>query len=120
VGSTSFVELFVVEVLYEDLGTISSLPMLANLQATFMMLSLCYAQRLGYFFRTMFSSPNILQHYAKFDIHTIVMLEKLLGAGSFGGSIGHLVRHQTIFCASLGRFNLPFVVRTTTLAFLGC
>jgi hypothetical protein len=36
-GSTSFVELFVVEVLYEDLGTIS------NLRMPFVMLSLCYA-----------------------------------------------------------------------------
>ncbi len=35
VGSTSFVESFVVEVLREDLGTISNFLMLVNLQATF-------------------------------------------------------------------------------------
>ncbi len=39
----------------------------------------------------MFPSPNILQHYVKFDIHTIATLEKLFGARSFGGSIGHLI-----------------------------
>jgi hypothetical protein len=38
----------------------------------------------------MFPSLGILQHYVEFDIHTIVMLEKLLGVGSFGGSTGHL------------------------------
>jgi hypothetical protein len=110
----------VVEVLYEDLGTLSSLPMLVDLQATFTMLSLCYGQRLGYFLHTMFSFPSILQHYAKFDIHTIVTLKKLLGARSFGDSIDHLIHHQTKFCASLGMFNLPFVVWIATPAFLGC
>jgi hypothetical protein len=81
-GSISFVELFVVEVIHEDFKTIFNLPMLANPHATFMMLSLCYAQHSGYLFHTMFSSP-------KFDIYTIVTLDKLLGARSFGGSIGH-------------------------------
>ncbi len=42
----------------------------------------------------MFPSPCILQHYDKFNICTIVTLEKLLGVGSFGGSISHLVHRQ--------------------------
>jgi hypothetical protein len=41
----------------------------------------------------MFPSLGILQHYTKFNTHTITMLEKLLGGGSFGGSINHLARH---------------------------
>jgi hypothetical protein len=40
----------------------------------------------------MFPSLSILQHYIKFDIRTIVMLEKLFDATSFGGCIGHLTR----------------------------
>jgi hypothetical protein len=48
------------------------------------------------------------------------MLEKLLGAGSFGGFIGYLAHHQTTFFASLGKFGLLFVVQIITLAFLGC
>ncbi len=36
-GSKSFVESFVVEAFHEDLGTISSPPMLADPQMTFMM-----------------------------------------------------------------------------------
>jgi len=43
VGSTSFVESFVVKVFHEDLGIIFNLSMLADLQATFAMLSLRYA-----------------------------------------------------------------------------
>jgi hypothetical protein len=37
-----------------------------------------------------FPFPGILQHYIEFNIHTIITLEKLLGARSFGGFIGHL------------------------------
>ncbi len=47
-GSTSFVESFVVKTLHEDLGMISSLPMLVDPHVVFTMLSLCYAQRPGY------------------------------------------------------------------------
>jgi hypothetical protein len=42
-GSKSFVELFVVEVLHEDLGMISSFPMLINRYATFTMFLVYYA-----------------------------------------------------------------------------
>jgi hypothetical protein len=42
-GSKPFVESFVAKALHEDLGTISSLPMLANLQTIFAMFLLCYA-----------------------------------------------------------------------------
>ncbi len=55
-----------------------------------MMFSLCYAQRLGCLLCTMFPSLSILQHYAEFDTHAIVTLEKLLGVRSFGGFINHL------------------------------
>jgi hypothetical protein len=48
------------------------------------------------------------------------MLEKLLGVGSFGGSIGRLAYHQATFPTSLGRFGLLLVVWTATLIFLGC
>jgi len=65
---------------HEDLEMISNFLMFANLQATFTMFLLCYAHRLGYLLRTMFPSPNILQHYVEFDICTITTLEKLFGA----------------------------------------
>jgi hypothetical protein len=42
------------------------------------------------------------------------MSDKLLGVGSFGVSINHLV------LASSSRFNLPFVVWTIALVFLRC
>jgi hypothetical protein len=104
-GSRSFIESFVVEALHEDLGTIFNLHMLANLQATFVMFSLNYTQHLGYLLCIVFSSPSILQHYAKFDIRTIAMLEKLPGARSFGGFIGHLVCCQTNLFVFLGEFG---------------
>ncbi len=90
-GSKSFFELFVVKALHEDLGMIFSLPMLVDPQVVFAMLLLCYAQRPGYLLRTMFPSLGILQHYTKFNTHTIVTLEDLLGAASFGGFNDHLI-----------------------------
>jgi hypothetical protein len=38
-------------------------------------------------------------------------LEKLFGARSFGGFIGHLVCCQTIFFTSMGGLNLPSMVK---------
>jgi hypothetical protein len=90
VGSTSFVELFVVEVLHEDFRMIFSLPMLVDPQMFFVMILLCYTQHRSYLLCTMFPSLGILQHYVKFNICTIITLEKLLDVGSFGGSIDHL------------------------------
>jgi hypothetical protein len=58
----------------------------------------------------MFPFLGILQHYAKFNTCTIVMLEKLLGVGSFGGSISHLTHCQGTFFASSGKFNLLSMV----------
>ncbi len=60
VGSTSFIESFVVEVLHEDLRKISNLPMFADLWVAFAMLSLCYAQHLSYLFCIVFQSLGIL------------------------------------------------------------
>ncbi len=60
VGSTSFVELFVTEVLYEDLGTIFNLPVFVNPPVAFVMLLLCYTQRPSYLLRTMFPFLGIL------------------------------------------------------------
>jgi hypothetical protein len=57
-----------------------------------------------------FSSPNIIQHYVKFNLHTIVTLEKLLGMGSFGTIMDHLVCHQVILPISLRGISLPLVV----------
>jgi hypothetical protein len=68
----------------------------------------------------MFPSLGILHHYVKFNIHTIVTLEKLLIVGSFDGFIGHLVHCQATFLATLGGLNFLFVVRTIALTFLGC
>jgi hypothetical protein len=92
-GSRSFIELFVVKALHYELGMISDLLMFEDFQATFAMLSLCYAQCVGYLLRTMFPFLVILQHYIKSDIHIITTLEKLLGVGSFGGFISHLTHH---------------------------
>jgi hypothetical protein len=80
------------EALHEDLGTISSLFMLADSHAALVMLSLFYAQRLRYLVHTMFPSSYILQHYVKFDTCTIATSQKLLSVGSFGGSINYLTR----------------------------
>jgi hypothetical protein len=67
-----------------------------------------------------FHFPCILQHYTEFDTHTIIMLEMLLGAGSFGGSINHLTcRHATLLGSS-SKLGLPFVVWTISPTFLGC
>jgi hypothetical protein len=68
----------------------------------------------------MFPSPNILQHYTKFDTRTIITLEMLFNVGSFGGFINHIVHRHATFLASSGGLSLPFVVWITTLAFLGC
>jgi hypothetical protein len=67
----------------------------------------------------MFPSLSILQHYAKFDICTIATLEKLFGAKSFGGFIGHLARRQAIFFASLGVFGLLSMVKNYCPPILG-
>jgi hypothetical protein len=84
------------------------------------MLLLCFAQYFGYLFCIVFSSLGILQHYANFNTCTIVILKKLLGARSFGGSINHLACCQATLPASPNRFNLPSIVQTTTSTFLGC
>jgi len=47
-------------------------------------------------------------------------LEKLLGAKSFGGFMGHLVCRQAIFLASSSKLGLPSIVQTIAPAFLGC
>jgi hypothetical protein len=48
------------------------------------------------------------------------MLEKLLGVGSFGGSIGHLTYHHAIFLISSNKLNLLFMVQITAPTFLRC
>jgi len=67
--------------------------MFVNLQATFEIFSFCYARCLGNLLHIIFSSPSMLQHYAKFDLHTMNTLERLLGVGSFSIMVGHLA-HQ--------------------------
>jgi hypothetical protein len=64
--------------------------MLSNPRAAFAMFLLCYAQCLDYLLRTMFLFLGILQQYIEFNVCTIIMLEKLFGVKSFGGSIDHL------------------------------
>jgi hypothetical protein len=84
------------------------------------MLLLCYSQQPNYLLGTMFPSLSILQHYAEFDIGTIVTLGKLFGVGFFGGSINHLAHCQAILPTSLGRIGLHSVVQTIAPTFLGC
>ncbi len=83
------------------------------------MLSLYYAQQPGYLLCIVFPSPCILQHCAKFNICTIVMLEKLLGVGSIGVFIDHLIHHQFFSCF-FGWVRPFFEDQTIALAFLGC
>jgi hypothetical protein len=49
--------------------------------------------------------PCILQHYAEFDIHTIVTLEKLFGATSFGSKLVATYLHKQKFVSFL--VNVP-------------
>ncbi len=99
-----------IKVLHKDLGTISNLPMLVDPHVAFAMLSLCNAQCPSYLLRTIFPFLDILQHYIEFDIHTRAMLEKLLGVGSFGDSIGHLIHCQATLLASSNGFSLASTV----------
>jgi hypothetical protein len=52
-----------------------------------------YAQWPNYLQCIVFPSLGILQHYIEFNVHTIVMLEKILVLGLFNTIMGHLVRH---------------------------
>jgi hypothetical protein len=79
-------------------------------QEAFVMFLLCYAQCLSYLLGTMFPSLIILQHYVKFDIRIIITLEKLLGVGTLGGSIGHLIHHHAIFLTSLNEINILSII----------
>jgi len=94
--------------------------MFANLHVAFTVLSLCYAQCLGYLFHTMFPFLSILQHYVEFNTCTVITLEKSLGVGSFGGSINHLVHCQSTLPVFLDMFGLSFMVRIVAPVFLGC
>jgi hypothetical protein len=59
---------------------------------------------------TIFSSPNIVQHYVKFNLHAITTLEKLLDMRSFDTIMDHLVCHQIILRTSLRGIGLPLLV----------
>jgi hypothetical protein len=71
-------------------------------------------------FHVMLPFLGILQHYVKFNIRTIIMLEKCFGVRPFSGFIGHLNRCHAIFLVFLGGFGLLFMVWTIALTFLGC
>jgi hypothetical protein len=60
----------------------------------------------------MFPFLDILQHYAKFDSCTTIMLKKLIGVKFFNGFIGHLTCHQAILLGFSIGFGLLFVIRT--------
>jgi hypothetical protein len=83
------------------------------------MLPFCYAQHLNYLLCTIFLFPNILQHYVRFDLCTIVTLEKLLGIGSFDNIVGNLACHQITLPVSSRGFGLSLMVQLVTLTFLG-
>ncbi len=110
VGSLPFVESFISEVHQENFSSNVSLPMFVDLQVAFAMFLFCYAQRPSYIQCNVFPSLGILQHYTNFDVHTIAMLEKLLGSGSFGTTMGHLACHKVIFVVFSGGLGLPLVV----------
>ncbi len=84
--------------------------MLANLQATFAMLSFCSTQQPTYLQCIVFPSQGSLQHYTEFDVHAIVMLEKILGSKSFGTTMGHLACCQIILHNTLRGLGLPLMV----------
>jgi hypothetical protein len=107
VGFLPFVKSFVLEVFQEDFNMITSLSMFTNLQITFVMFSLCYAQWPSYLQRIVFPSLCILQHSTEFDACTITMLRKLLALGSFGTIMGHLACCQVILFTFLGGLSLP-------------
>jgi hypothetical protein len=98
------------EVFHEDFRMIFNFPMFANPQTAFAMFSLCYSSHLSYLLHTMFPFLGFLQHYIKFNIHTITMLEKLLGVGFFSGFIDHLPCHHATLLASLSGFDLLSIV----------
>jgi hypothetical protein len=68
----------------------------------------------------MFTFPSILQYYIKFNICSIITLEKLLDVGVFGGFIGHLACCQVTLFTFSNKFGLPSKVRIVAFAFLGC
>ncbi len=84
--------------------------MFANPQTAFAMFLLCYAQQLNYLQCIIFPSPGILQHYTKFDVYIIVILEKLLKLRSFGTIAGHLAHRQVTFPTFFGGLGLPLMV----------
>lgn len=100
IGSMSFVKSFVVEALQEDFNIIVNLLMFENLQATLEFFLFSYAWCLGYLLYIVFSSPSMLQHYAKFDSHIVNTLERLLGVGSLSVMVGHLGHQQVTLLAS--------------------
>jgi hypothetical protein len=72
-----FVDSFVVKTFQENLNTIVGLIMRAHPHASFVMLLFYYVQHTTYSLHTIFSSLSTLQHYVKFDLHTMAKLEKL-------------------------------------------
>jgi hypothetical protein len=91
-----FVECFIGETFKKNLNTIISFIMLVDPHVTFALFSFCYAQHLSYLLCIVFMFLGILWYYVKFNLHTIVMLEKLLGSRSFGIMMGHLVVVKSI------------------------
>jgi uncharacterized membrane protein len=63
---------------------------------------------------------GILQHYIKFDSRTMAIMEKLLGMGSFGITMGHLACRYVILPTSLRGLGLPLMVRLVVPTILGC
>jgi hypothetical protein len=94
--------------------------MFTNLQAIFAILSFCYAQWPNDLQHTIFPSLGILQRYTKFDVHTIAMLEKLLGSRSFGTTMGHLACRQVTILALSRGLDLSSIVQCDAPAFLRC
>jgi hypothetical protein len=87
-GTMLFVDSFVVKMFQKNLNTIASLPMHANPKAPFVMLLFHYVQHPTYSLHVIFLSLGTLQYYVKFDLHTMVTLEKLLKTRIFVTMVG--------------------------------
>jgi hypothetical protein len=48
------------------------------------------------------------------------MLEKMLGLGSFGTTLGHLARHQITIFASSGGLSLPLMAKPSLSGLMCC
>jgi hypothetical protein len=76
-GFMPFMESFVTKPFQKDFNTITNLPMFIDPQIAFVMSSFWYVIHLSYLLFTIFLSLGILQHYAKFELCTMIKLKNI-------------------------------------------